>query len=228
MMKQLTLLATVAALLVGAGLTVRAAPAGGGGGDRLDVVETLHLTFMREEEKLARDVYLTFAQKYPAQIVFQTIATDSEQTHTDTMYAKLVQYDVPDPNPATNELPASLGVFTGAEFGPYFTTKFNELVAKGSSSELAALYVGAFIEELDMNDIIVCPQVIRDTHPEITGACGLEYTDAQGLISSYTSLVQGSENHLRAYVGQIEAVIGVGNYQAQYLPQDVVDAILGR
>jgi hypothetical protein len=41
-------------------------------------------------------------------------------------------------------------------------------------------------------------------------------------------LVDGSENHLRAYVGQIEAVIGVGNYVAQYLTQEQVDTILGR
>jgi len=41
-------------------------------------------------------------------------------------------------------------------------------------------------------------------------------------------LISGSESHLRAYVGQIEAVIGVGNYEAQYLTQAEVDAILGR
>jgi hypothetical protein len=40
--------------------------------------------------------------------------------------------------------------------------------------------------------------------------------------------MSGSENHLRAFVGQIEAVIGEGNYVAQYLAQEEVDAILGR
>jgi hypothetical protein len=58
--------------------------------------------------------------------------------------------------------------------------------------------------------------------------CGLDYTDEAVLITSYTSLVDGSESHLRSYVGQIEAVIGQGNYEAQYLSQEEVDTILGR
>ncbi len=192
----------------------------------LDAVEAAHLAFMREEEKLARDVYLTLANMYPDQDVFNTIATTSEQTHTDTLRDKLAQLDLPDPNPDTNDLPASIGVFLGEDWGWYFTEKFHALTSKAKESELAALYVGALIEELDMNDIAVCPQVMIDAgYPEV---CGLEYTDESVLINVYRSLIDGSENHLRAYVGQIEAVIGVGNYEAQYLTQAEVDAILGR
>jgi len=192
----------------------------------LDAVEASHLTFMREEEKLARDVYLTLANMYPDQDVFNTIATTSEQTHTDTLRDKLAQLDLPDPNPDTNDLPASIGVFLGEDWGWYFTEKFHALTSKAKESELAALYVGALIEELDMNDIGVCPQVMIDAgYPEV---CGLEYTDESVLINAYRSLIDGSENHLRAYVGQIEAVIGAGNYEAQYLTQAEVDAILGR
>jgi len=195
----------------------------------LDAAEETHMIFMREEEKLARDVYLTFAQWYPHQAVFDTIATTSEQTHTDTMRDKLAQYGVADPNPDTNDLPDTIGVFTGETYGDYFTEKFGQLTDTGSQSELDALYVGAFIEELDMHDIVDCPQVIVGMDNGIgEGGCGLNYTDERGLISVYSSLVDGSESHLRAYVGQIEAVIGVGNYQAQYLTQDEVDAILGR
>ncbi len=193
---------------------------------KLDAVEASHLTFMREEEKLARDVYLTLAGLYPDQEVFNRIATTSEQTHTDTMRDKLALYNLPDPNPTTNNLPDSIGVFTGEEWGWYFTEKFGALTSKGSLSELDALYVGAFIEELDMNDIAVCPAIMVEAgYPK---PCGLEYTDESGLINAYSSLIDGSENHLRAYVGQIEAVIGVGNYVAQYLTQAEVNAILGR
>jgi hypothetical protein len=192
----------------------------------LDAVEASHLTFMREEEKLARDVYLTLASLYPDQGVFNTIATTSEQTHTDTMRDKLAQFGLPDPNPDANNLPDSIGVFLGKEWGWYFTEKFDALTGKGRTSELDALYVGAFIEELDMNDIAVCPQVMVDAgYPK---PCGLEYTDASALANAYSSLIDGSENHLRAFVGQIEAVIGAGNYEAQYLTQAEVDAILGR
>ncbi|MDX2506036.1 MAG: DUF2202 domain-containing protein [Gammaproteobacteria bacterium] len=192
----------------------------------LDKNEASHLTFMREEEKLARDIYLNFANMYPEQIVFAKIATESEQTHTDVMRDKLTQYNLPDPNPATNDLPDSLGVFTGEEWGWYFTEKYTALTALGSESELQSLYAGALIEELDMHDITDCPEVMVDAG--YNDPCGLHYTDEVGLINSYRSLIDGSESHLRSYVGQIEAVIGVGNYEAQYLSQAEVDAILGR
>lgn len=215
-----------AALCSALALTAPNLMAKGGGSTGLDANEASHLTFMREEEKLARDTYLTFASMYPAQGVFSNIATTSEQTHTDTMRDKLAQYGLSDPNPDANNLPDSLGVFLGAEWGWYFDEKFAALTAWGSVSELDALYAGAFIEELDMHDIIDCPQVMVDAG--YSNPCGLSYTDENGLINAYSSLVDGSENHLRSYVGQIEAVIGVGNYQAQYLSQADVDAILGR
>ena len=63
---------------------------------------------------------------------------------------------------------------------------------------------------------------------EYPDPCGLNYTDESGLINAYSSLIDGSENHLRAYVGKIEAVNGYCSYEAQYLSQEDVDAILGR
>lgn len=192
----------------------------------LDENEASHLTFMREEEKLARDVYLTFAERWPDQPVFYNIATKSEQTHTDTMRDKLDQYKLSDPNPDTNNLPDSLGVFTGSEWGWYFEEKFTALTSQGSSSELEALKAGALIEELDMHDIADCPQVMVEAG--YNDPCGLNYTDETALINAYSFLIDGSERHLRAYVGQIEAVIGECNYEAQYLSQTDVDDILGR
>ena len=192
----------------------------------LDATEASHLTFMREEEKLARDVYLTLANLYPDQQAFSQIGTRSEQTHTDTMRDKLDQFDLPDPNPNTNELPASIGVFTGEEWGWYFTEKFALLTTKGAVSELDALYVGALIEELDMYDIVICPQVMVDRG--YASPCGLEYTDERSLQTAYSALVSGSESHLRAFVEQIEAFIGAGNYVAQYITQAEVDTIFGR
>lgn len=192
----------------------------------LDKTEASHLTFMREEEKLARDVYLTLAKKWPRQPVFNNIATKSEQSHTDSVKSALIQFKLPDPNPGTNNLPSSIGVFTGKEWGSYFTEKYKNLVAIGSESELAALYVGALIEELDMKDIVVCPKImIEKGYPD---PCGLEYTDERAIKKTYTNLIQGSENHLRSFVGQIEAIEGVGTYKAQYLTQQEVDTILGR
>ena len=192
----------------------------------LDEIEASHLTFMREEEKLARDVYLVLSEMYPDQPLFSKIATQSEQTHTDTIRDRLEQLEVPDPNPETNDLPGSLGVYQGEEWGWYFEEKFEQLTAMAAESELAALHVGAFIEELDMKDITECPIVmVEQGYPN---PCGLNYTDEPALINTFSSLIDGSENHLRAFVERIEEIIGEGNYKAQYVSQEEVDEILER
>jgi hypothetical protein len=53
------------------------------------------LRFMREEEKLARDVYLTLAAQWQSAI-FANIAA-SEQTHMSSILTLLTRYNVPDP-----------------------------------------------------------------------------------------------------------------------------------
>ena len=131
------------------------------------------------------------------------------------------------PNPGTND---NVGVFTGEAWGWYFTEKYNELVLQGTNSKLDALYVGAFIEELDMLDINLCPAVIVETDNGIDDAseCGRLYTDNSDIYRLYGYLLEGSMNHLRAFVLNIEKQIGEGNYKAQVLSQEEVDAILGR
>ena len=190
----------------------------------LDYNETTHLQFMREEEKLAHDVYATFANQYPQAKVFQNI-TESEQRHTSAVKNVLDYYEIPDPS-----ISDFVGVFTGDEWGWYFTEKFSELVAMGSENLLSALYVGALIEELDMHDIAYCPEVIVEESEEIENLeeCGYVYTDEEAIRGLYQYLLSGSENHLRAYVKNIEKIIGEGNYEAQYLTQEEVDDILGR
>lgn len=191
--------------------------------EALDYNEETHLVFMREEEKLARDVYITLGGLYPEYTVFGSIV-GSEQNHTDTMKDKLEQFNIPDPS--TDD---TVGVFTGSDYGWYFTEKYILLTNWGAESALAALYVGAFIEELDMHDIVLCPDVIVEIDNGVgEDECGMLYTDAAALIASYDNLVEGSKNHLRAYVKNIETFIGAGNYQAQYLTQEEVDEILGR
>ena len=61
------------------------------------------------------------------------------------------------------------------------------------------------------------------------GPYGMEYTDEKILIRSYGNLLEGSKNHLRAFVRQIEANFPEeGTYVAQYLSQEEVNEILGR
>ena len=196
----------------------------GGGISALDFNEQTHLEFMCEEEKLARDVYITLGTRYPDSRIFGQI-DDSEERHKCAVADMLEKYGIP--NPSTND---NVGVFTGEDYGWYFTEKYNALISRGSASELEALYVGAFIEELDMLDINQCPKVIIETHDVIDDPsdCGKVYTEKEDIQRLYGSLLEGSENHLRGYVRNIEKQIGAGNYEAQVLTQEQVDDILGR
>ena len=190
----------------------------------LDYNEQTHLAFMREEEKLARDVYLTLGTMYPDSVIFGNI-DDSEQKHTNAVKAMIENYGYEDPN--TND---NIGIYTGEDYGWYFTEKYNLLVERASISELEAMYVGAFIEEIDMMDINQCPQVIVETDNGINDVseCGKIYTDNADIQRLYSSLLDGSDSHLEGYVQNIEKYIGEGNYQAQVLSQEQVDAILDR
>lgn len=164
----------------------------------LTATEAADLTFQREEEKLARDVYLTLYDKWNAQI-FSTIATRSEQRHTDIMKKFLDKYRLPDP-----ALPG-IGTFTNT----LLQAKYDELVAKGSVSYLEALYVGAFIEELDMVDL---------QH-------AIDHTTRVDLRTAYQNLMDGSKNHLRAFVAGLDAQ-GI-TYAPVLLSQELYDAIIG-
>jgi hypothetical protein len=190
----------------------------------LDFNEQTHLEFMCEEEKLARDVYITLGTKHPEASVFGNI-DDSEEQHKCAVSDMLEKYGIPNPSTSDN-----VGVFTGEAYGAYFTEKYNELVERGSVSVLEAYYVGAFIEELDMIDIMQCPQEILEADNGIddVSQCGRIYTDEPDIQRLYDSLLDGSKNHLQAYVHNIEKVIGEGNYRAQVLSQDELDEILGR
>ena len=201
----------------------------------LDEIELTHLSFIREEEKLARDVYITLYERFKnIKTPFSRI-DDSEQRHTDAVAGMLHKYAEDDPN--TDD---TVGVYTG-EYGAYLTEKYVALIDVDTpypehplnytdNPLLNALYHGAFIEELDMNDIAYCPYIIMDNMGGIDEeiGCGLEYTDERPVKRLYNNLLDGSENHLRAYVYAIEQIIGEGEYKAQYLTQEEVDEILGR
>lgn len=157
------------------------------------------LQFIREEEKLARDVYIGLYRKWGTR-VFDNISR-SEQTHTDKIKYLLNKYKHEDPAANT-----AIGVFKN----PDIQKLYNDLMLRGSKSQQEALYVGAYIEELDIGDL----------RHEIAES------SSKDVIQVYTNLMEGSFNHLRAFVSQIERR-GV-SYKAQLLTQEDVDNILGR
>ena len=81
-----------------------------------------------------------------------------------------------------------------------------------------------------MIDIKYCPEEIIELVDGIDQDtdCGQIYTDNPNIERLYGSLLEGSENHLRAFVRNIEQRQGEGSYEAQVLSQQQVDEILGR
>jgi hypothetical protein len=148
------------------------------------------LTFLREEEKLARDVYRYAARRYPSMPIFGNIAS-SEQTHMDKTLAILQHYSLPDPVGNNAE-----GVFVDTLLQQLYV----QLTQKVDLSLVDALQVGATIEDLDIADIMT-NQAVTDLPDDIA--------------LLYAQLHCGSRNHLRAYVGQINTQ--GSSYAPQYL-----------
>ena len=156
------------------------------------------LAFMREEEKLARDVYLTLYDVWELR-PFTNIAS-SEQTHTDQVKVLLEMYELPDP-----VVDDSIGIFANEDL----QALYNDLIEKGNTSLVDAIEVGIAVEEIDILDLI--------EYMDNTEEANLEWV--------YTNLLAGSENHLRAFVKQYEMQTGEA-YIPQYLSQDMYDAII--
>lgn len=134
--------------------------------------ERASLLFMREEEKLAHDVYVTLYDQWGLR-VFSNI-TASEQKHTDAVAALLSAFGLADP---------TIGNGVGEFTNPDLQALYDELVAQGSVSVTEALKVGVAIEELDIADL---EQRIAET----------DNADIQRV---YSNLLAGSTNHLRAF-----------------------------
>ena len=162
----------------------------------LDSDEEAEVLFLREEEKVARDVYITLGGIWNEQ-VFANIA-QSEQRHMDSMLEMINLYGLEDPASPV------VGEFKNVDL----QDMYDGLVARGQQSLLEALHVGAFIEEVDIKDL-------EDAVDE---------TDEAMLDVVYENLMEGSYNHLRAFVSRITS-LGI-TYDAQSLTQEEVDAIL--
>jgi hypothetical protein len=156
------------------------------------------LLFMREEEKLAHDVY-TMLYELWSERAFDNIS-NSEKTHTDAILLLLNRYNLEDPAEG-NEI----GVFTNTKLQDLYNT----LVASGSASLIDALMVGAAIEEIDLIDIQNYLTQVEDN---------------DDIVSVYENLMKGSRNHLRSFVKKLDNQ-GI-TYSPQYLEQSVYDAII--
>lgn len=166
----------------------------------LSEAESNGILFMREEEKLARDVYLYLNEIHPLR-PFLNISK-SEQAHMDAIMFLIDTFNLVDPVGMNPE-----GVFQNEDLQELY----NELIEQGSQSREEALKVGALIEEVDIIDL--------QTELE-------EHAVNEEVIRVYTNLCRASENHLRAFVGVL-SVYGM-EYEPVLLDPAEFDRILAQ
>jgi hypothetical protein len=164
----------------------------------LSQAEINDLKFLREEEKLARDVYLFSYNKYQISI-FNSIS-QSEQKHMTSVLSLLNKYGISDP------ASAEIGVFVNQDL----QTLYNSLTAQSDISSVEALKVGATIEDLDINDI--------DNF--------IVNTTKSDLLSVYDNLTCGSKNHIRNYTSQL--IINGEVYVPQFISVEYYNIILSQ
>jgi hypothetical protein len=183
-------------------MLVLSVPAEAGGRQQavapLSSLETQDLSFMREEEKLARDAYLVLYEQWGL-TPFSNIS-GSEQRHMDALLKLLQKYRLPDPASGL-----AIGEFVNLEL----QALYKNLMSQGLRSDVDALQVGGVIEETDILDL-------QDA---------MTHADNADIDTVYGRLQCGSRNHLRAFARVLKAITGQ-DYSAQVMAQEDVDAIL--
>ena len=138
------------------------------------------LFFIYQEEKVARDVYITLGNIYTNENTFASIQK-SEQRHIDAARGLCEKYGVS----VEGVDEGSVGNFVL----PVLQDLYDTCVAMGEESLLDALKVGELIEVTDIKDL---DHVINDM--------GMP----SDVISVYENLKEGSYNHLDAFQTAIE------------------------
>lgn len=156
------------------------------------------LLLMREEEKLAHDVYMYLYDIWGLN-VFNNIAA-SEQTHTEAVETLLDTYGLKDPVEGN-----AAGEFTN----PELQALYDRLTAQGSESLGEALKVGAAIEEIDILDLREA--LSQTANPDIQRV--------------FDNLEKGSENHLASFTRTITTQTGE-EYQPQFLTRVDYETII--
>lgn len=198
-MSMKTLMITAMALVVALGSAAYADEA------VLSEQEIDDLSFMREEEKLARDVYVELYEYHKERgtelLVLANIAA-SEQRHMDAMLGLLDRYRLDDPAAGLAPGEFENTVLADLYLNLVSDSEANETIlgepaSGGKVSAEAALTVGAWIEERDMIDILHA----------------IDNTARADIVGVYTNLLCGSREHLRAFV----KLLGEADYQPQLL-----------
>jgi hypothetical protein len=149
-----------------------------------DAETTTALTFAREEERMARDLYAAIADRYDGARPFSMI-TNSEQRHFDAVGALLERYGISDPS-------------AGAKAGTYADATLQKLYdgwwAQAQKSLDEAYQVGIALEQRD----------IADLEKTIAGNLPADVDTVLG------RLLQASQQHLAAFQAAADGELGTG------------------
>ncbi len=165
----------------------------------LNEAEKSALSFMREEEKLARDVYYYLFEKwnYP---IFNNISR-AEERHMAALLCLYERNGLEDP--VGNNAP---GIFVNEQF----TRLYAELIEKGAVSLSEALKVGATIEDVDIYDLMNLSE-------------GGDIED-EAILAIFAELTKGSRNHLRAFNRSLNGI--GGSYTPQFMSSELFEEII--
>jgi hypothetical protein len=133
------------------------------------------LVFIYQEEKVARDIYITLYNLYGSKI-FDNIS-QAEQKHMDSVKSLLEKYEI--------EVPVLSDTIGEFEL-PQLQSLYDELLAQGQISQTEAFKVGEAVEVTDIADL---EERIVDAPVDITAV--------------YQSLLDGSYKHLDAFRKQL-------------------------
>jgi hypothetical protein len=152
----------------------------------IDAAVAKQLAYMREEERLARDVYTAIAALYPNNNTQFARITTAEQRHFDAMGVMLTRYGLSDP---------SAGLAAGTYADPALTKLYATLMTQAKVSLIEAYKVGVAIEETDIADL----------------KTSLGQNAPSDVKAVYTNLQNGSNSHLAAFTALRDGkTIGVG------------------
>ena len=164
--------------------------------DELSQQEMEDLQFLKEEEKLARDVYL-YSYDIFGQNIFKNIS-NSEQSHMNSVTVILDKYGIQD-----------LSLEERGKFSnDVLQELYDDLTELSEKSLEDALIVGATVEDLDINDLNTF----------------ISNTDHLDIEDMYQKLNCGSRNHLRSYINNLENLNG--SYDPQFISVEEFDDIV--
>jgi len=166
--------------------------------EELSETEIAALNFVREEELLARDIYISMYEMYHIP-VFNNIS-NSEEMHTTAIKVLLEKYNLTDP--AVDHV---LGVFVNQDVQQLY----NVLLAQGQLSLHDAIIVGETIEDYDIADLVY--------------HAGQDVDNAD-ILFTLDQLHRGSRNHMRAFYAHLN-FHGL-TYIPQYISQEYYDEIV--